>query len=209
MSPFRLPPAAVAVAAALSLASPAAASASVERFFDHPKGTLVAPTEFSSIDGCTDTGGIVFPFLDPGGAGSVFVEVGVFDVCRNELLSDRFGFADLDAGDLEISADLTAADLSVTVPASDGIAAGFPATDPIMIDLHWTGTGPLARSLTRYEDGQFEGATVVNHDHETCRDATVAGTVVSGETDYMAAASADTRICVQTAGSLFLFVDHP
>jgi hypothetical protein len=209
MTPLRLAPAAAAVAAALSLACPAGASASVERIFDHPKGTLAAPAEFSSIDGCLDTGGSVFPFQNPDGTRSIFVEVGVYDLCADELLSDRFGFADLAPAEFTVSSDLSSAALDATVPAYDGLAAGAPPTDPIAIDVEWTATSPIRRWIARFEDGQFEGATIVNHDKESCRDAAVAGTVVSSGTDYMDGADAAARICRQTAGSLFLYVGHP
>jgi hypothetical protein len=209
MTPLRLAPAAAAVAAALSLACPVGASASVERTIDHPKGTLGAPMEFSSIDGCIDTGGVVFPFQDPDGASSVFVEVGVFDVCAGELLSDRFGFADLAADELTVSSDLTSAGLDVTVPAYDGVVEGAPPTDPIAIDVQWTATSAIRRWIARFEDGQLEGATIVNHDKEECRNAGVAGTVGSSAVDYLDGADADARICRQTAGRLFLFIAHP
>jgi hypothetical protein len=203
------PPAAIAAVTALSLALPAGASATVDRDFFHPKGTIAAPTEFSSVSGCLDTGGFIFPFQDPGGAGSVFVEVGVFDVCADQLVSDRFGFTDLTPGDLTMAPDLTAAELTTTVPAFDGVAAGAPPTDPIVIDARWVGSGTIRRSLTRYQDGQFDGATIVNHDHEACRDAAAEGSVTSGGTDYMSGATADAQLCLQTAGSLFLHIEHP
>ena len=201
--------AAAAAAVALSLACATPASASVERFFDHPKGMLSVPTELHSSSGCVQRAVTVFPFVNPDGGRSVWTEVDAYDSCADQPVLARFGRADLAPDDVAIGDDLTSASLTVTVPAFDGLADGFPPTDPIEIDLRWIGSGRIHESLTRYADGQLEGATIVNHDHEACRDATVAGSVVSGGVDYAAGATADTLICRQTAGSLFLFVGHP
>ena len=45
--------------------------------------------------------------------------------------------------------------------------------------------------------------TVINHDHEMCRDASVSGTV-GGAGGY---GVVDSRLCRQVAGSLFLFIE--
>ena len=86
---------------------------------------------------------------------------------------------------------------------NDALDPAFGATDPLAIDLTWTGSGRIRRENIRYVNGHTDGVTVVNHDHEACRDASVSGSV-DGAADF---AAIDTRLCRQIGGSLFLFIE--
>jgi len=194
-----------ALAAALALSSPA--SASVERSFDHPKGGLSAPTDLHSTSGCLDKDAFIWPFDNPDGTSAMFVEVSLFDTCAGQPLVDHFGFTDLAPAAFTIDGKLTSASLTVTVPMQDGLSDRFPATDPLSIDLAWTGTGRQYNDQIRYAGGHSEGVTVVNHDHETCRDAALSGTVTDASTDWAQGTAADARLCQQIGGSLFLFIE--
>ena len=195
---------ALTAAAALACAAPAAA---VERFFDHPKGGLSAPTDLHSTSGCLDKDAFVWPFDNPDGTSTMFVEVSLFDTCADEPVQDHWGFVDLAADDFQINAKLTSASLTVTVPMHDGLIDGSPATDPLRIDLAWTGTGRQYSDNIRYANGHTDGVTLVNHDHETCRDAAVSGTVSDAATDWAQGTNRDARLCQQIGGSLFLSID--
>jgi hypothetical protein len=195
---------ALTAAAALALSSPAGA---VERSFDHPKGGLSAPTDLHSTAGCLEKDVFVWPFDNPDGTSAMFVEVSLFDTCANEPVVDHWGFTDLATDDFRIDSQLKSAWLGVVVPMHDGLVDGSPATDPLTLDLAWTGVGRLYRDQIRYANGHADGVTVVNHDHETCRDATVSGTVTNATTDWAQGTASDARLCQQVGGSMFLFIE--
>jgi hypothetical protein len=196
---------ALATTAVLAIIPATAGAAPV--FFDHPKGGLSAPTDIHSTVGCIDRDAFVWPMQNPDGARSVFVEVSQYDHCADQVLLDHVGSSNaLTAGELAMTRDLTTASLTATIPMGDALVDGLPATDPVTVDLSWTGSGRLHRELVRYESSHSDGVTVVNHDHEACRDATVSGTLASASIDY-ADGGADARLCRQIGGSLFLFIE--
>jgi hypothetical protein len=184
--------------AALALVPSTAVAAPT--FFDHPKGALNVPTTLHSEAGCVDHDTFVWPMQDPDGSRVVVAEVTDYDHCAGQLLLDRVGFSDtLTAAQLSIASDLTSASLTATIPMNDALDETFPPADPLSVDLAWTGAGDLHPSNILYENGHRDGITVINHDHETCRDATVSGTP--------SATVADAQLCRQIAGSLFLFIE--
>jgi hypothetical protein len=200
----------VPLAGALLALLPATAfSAAPTRFFDHPKGGLRAPTDLRSTTGCIDQDLFVLPFQDPDGSRAVFTEVTRYDHCAGQVVLDHFGDSEaLTQNELSIASDLSSASLSVTVPMYDALDPNLPATDPLTLDLSWTASsGPYTENIL-YGNGHREGITLVNHDHENCRDATVSGTASDGSADYAAGTTAEAQICEQIAGSLFLFIER-
>jgi hypothetical protein len=184
--------------AALALFPSTAAAAPT--FFAHPKGDLGVPTTLHSSAGCVDHDTFLWPMQHTDGTRGAFAEVTDYDHCADALLLDHVGSADsLTAAELSIATDLSSASLSATIPMNDALADGFPATDSLTVDLSWAGTGRQDRDNVLYENGHSEGVTLINHDHEACRDATVSGAP--------AGTVADARICRQIAGSLFLFIE--
>jgi hypothetical protein len=192
--------------AALALVPSTAAAAPT--LFDHPKGSLSTPTNLHTSAGCVDRDTFVWPMQNPDGTRSVLAEVTEYDHCGDQVLLDHVGFTDtLTRAELAIASDLTSASLVATIPMNDALDEAFPPTDPLAVDLSWTGIGRQDRTNVLYENGHHDGLTVINHDHETCRDATVSGTVSDGSTDYAAGAVVDSRLCRQIGGSLFLFIE--
>lgn len=188
--------------AALALAPSTASAAPL--FFSHPKGDLSAPTELHATSGCIDRDAFVWPMLHLDGTRSAVVEITRYDHCADQVLLDHVGFSDaLTPAQLSIASDLSSASLSATIPANDALAGGFPATDPIAVDLSWAGSGRQHSDNILYENGHADGVTLINHDHEMCRDAAVSGTV-DGAGGYTAV---DSRVCRQIGGSLFLFIE--
>jgi hypothetical protein len=184
-------------------------SAAPTRFFAHPKGDLRVPTDLRSTTGCVDQDLFVFPMQDPDGTRAVFAEITRYDHCVDQLVFDHFGDSQaLTSNELSIASDLSSASLSVTIPMYDALDQSFPATDPLTVDLSWIGSsGPYKENIL-YGNGHRQGITLVNHDHESCRDATVSGTASDGSADYAAGATAEAQICEQLAGSLFLFIER-
>jgi hypothetical protein len=188
--------------AALALVPSTASAAPL--FLDHPKGDLSAPTELHATAGCIDRDAFVWPMLHLDGTRSVVIEITRYDHCADEVLLDHVGFSDaLTPAQLSIASDLSSASLSATIPANDVLDDSFPATDPIAVDLSWTASGRQYSDNVLYENGHADGITLINHDHETCRDASVSGTV-DGAGDY---AVVDSRVCRQIGGSLFLYIE--
>jgi hypothetical protein len=200
----------VPLAGALLALLPATAfSAAPTRFFDHPKGTLRATADLRSTTGCIDQDLFVFPFVDPDGARAVFTEITRYDHCADQVVLDHFGDSEgLASNQLSIASDLSSASLSVTVPMYDGLDPNLPATDPLTLDLSWTASSAQYKENILYGNGHREGVTLVNHDHENCRDAGVSGTASDGSADYAAGTTAEAQICEQIAGSLFLFIER-
>jgi hypothetical protein len=195
--------------ALLALLPATALSAAPTRFFDHPKGALRAPTDLRSTAGCIDQDLFVFPVQDPDGTRAVFAEITRYDHCADQLVLDHFGDSQaLTPNELSIASDLSGASLSATVPMYDALAPSFPATDALTVDLSWTASSGPYRENILYGNGHREGITLVNHDHERCRDATASGTASDGSADYAAGATAEAQICEQIAGSLFLFIER-
>jgi hypothetical protein len=188
----------ISALAALALVPSTAAAAPT--FFDHPKGGLSAPTNLHTGAGCIDQDTFVWPLQNPDGARAVFAEVTEYDHCADQVLLDHVGRIDaLTPAELSIASDLTSASLTATIPMNDALDEAFPPADPLTLDLSWTGGGRQHRSNLLYENGHHDGITVINHDHEACRDATVAGAPTG--------TVADARLCRQLGGSLFLFIE--
>lgn len=197
------------MAAALALLPATAQAAPPTRFFDHPKGTLRAPTDLVSTSGCVDQDLFVFPFQDPQGTRDVFAEITRYDHCADHVLLDHFGDSEaLTPNELSIASDLSSASLSVTIPMYDGLDPNLPATDPLTVDLSWTASGGPHKENILYGNGHGDGITLVNHDHENCRDATVSGTASDASADYVTGTTAESQLCEQIAGSLFLFIER-
>ena len=194
--------------------SPAAAAPT---FFAHPKGGLSAPTELRATSGCIDRGAFMWPMQNPDGTRAVFAEITQYDHCAvliAEDITSRFlnvvslfnGTIPLIAIQmqaLKIGDSVTLIFTTVMDELNDALDASFPATDPLTLDLSWTGSGRQYSDNVLYENGHSDGVTVINHDHEMCRDASVSGTV-DGAGGYDVV---DSRLCRQVAGSLFLFIE--
>jgi hypothetical protein len=199
----------VPTVAALALLSSSAAADAPTRFFGHPKGGLHAPTDLRASAGCVDQDLFLFPIQNPDGTRAVFAEITRYDHCADQVVLDHFGDSEtLTSNELSVASDLSSASLTATIPMYDGLDPSFPATDPLTLDLSWiASTGPYNENIV-YANGHRDGITLVNHDHETCRDATVSGTAGDGVNDYAAGATAESQICRQIAGSLFLFIER-
>ena len=89
------------------------------------------------------------------------------------------------------------------MPVFDALDPDFPQIGTLTVDVTWQAAGPLYRDNILYDNGHSDGVTLVNHDHELCRDAGLSGTV-AGES---AADVVQSRICRQIGGSLFLFIE--
>jgi hypothetical protein len=194
--------------AALALLPSTGLAAPPTRLFDHPKGGLSVPTDLTVTAGCVDQDLFVLPLQNPDGTRAVFAEVTRYDHCADEVVLDHFGDSQtLTSSDLSVAGDLGSASLTATIPMRDGLDPTFPATDPLTVDLSWTASSAPYNENIVYDNGHGEGITLINHNHETCRDATVTGTAGDGVSDYAAGATAESQICEQIAGSLFLFIE--
>lgn len=179
-------------------------AAAAPTFFDHPKGGLSAPTHLHATSGCVDRDAFIWPMQNPDGTRVAFAEISRYDHCADQVLLDHVGMSDsLTPSELSIAGDLTSASFAATIPMNDALDEAFPATDPVTVDLRWTGSGRQHRENVLYENGHTDGVTVINHNHQTCRDASVSGTI-DGTFDYT---GVDALLCRQIAGSLFLFIE--
>ena len=192
--------AALATVLTLAIAAPAAA-APPTRFFGHPKGDRSAITELQSTSGCVDHHTFVWPVQHTDGFTQADFEITDYDHCTDQILSDQVGISD--QPDLTIASDLSSASLHETVPVFDGLDESFPQIGTMTVDLAWVASGPAYRDNVLYNQGRLGMATLVNHDHELCRDAEVSGTIGGASLDPVL----QTRICQQIAGSLFLYIE--
>jgi hypothetical protein len=186
---------------ALAFASAPASADSPIRLFDHPKGDLSAFTELQSTSGCIDRDTLLFPVVHYDGTKEADIEVTEYDHCADQVLSDHVSISG--QPDLSITDDLTSASLQETIPTFDALDPAFPQIGTLTVDLVWQAGGPLYTDTILYDNGHSGAVTLVNHDHELCRDATLAGTL-GGETVGNVVRA---RLCRQIGGSLFLFIE--
>lgn len=178
-----------------ALGSPSTASADVpltgfERFAD-------AGAEFSSDVGGVQTQTFVFasdqavsdPFF--GSFEGSFVEIGIsqFDPGnprnpRDDTFHSFFGFAELAPEQFQLSSDLSAATLNAVVTVCEGPSDCFD----VSIDLTWSPTGEVRVGSGRANE-RFNGCKIHTTFSNSFSDATAAGTVSDGTTNFTPNAS--------------------
>lgn len=204
----------VTVALMLVLSAPAGATVFKGVPGGPLSGNLDAVAQWNSTNGCLDRSIQVMANKNPDGlfAGINFE---VWDHCNNVPVVERFGGTEVSPAEFQMDQDRTLASLHATIPTYDFLnwdpesGADPPQLPSIDVDLDWTGIGRLKPpAMIRYGVGHDDNLTIVNLDHETCRAATVSGSVVDeGDgTDYAQDPLVDNRLCQQVAGSMFLFV---
>lgn len=167
-----------------------------------------AQAYFSSTDGCVTTDVFVFAndgkFQSPPGPGSpssgTFLAISQYDWCNDELLLAADGFADLAAGDFEVSRQLSSATLNATVTMYNYLT---DSTFDVFVDLTWTGSGPLFRQMSN-SHFQFPGCKINERFRGTFRSAVASGSVSDGWTNFAPEPSVWAEMFSTQSGSVFV-----
>jgi hypothetical protein len=149
---------------------------------------LSAEAFFSSTEGCvvTDVGVFAMEGRVKTGPGRPAVEsaaatfVSQFDVCTGTQLLAADGFAVLAPGEFQIDEQLTAATLTATIEVFDFVSG---ASFPVDVSVSWTGFGDTFSVKDRFHL-KAPGFKVNSRFDGTFREATAAGTVTDGTTNF-------------------------
>lgn len=170
----------------LALAPPARAAGAETLHFSFRGQT--ADAFFSSTQGCVVTDVGVFAAdgrikTGPGGpevASMAATFISQFDVCTQTQLLAADGFAELAPGEFQIDAELTAATLTATIEVFDFVSG---TSFPVDVDVSWTGFGDTFTVKDRFHQ-RAPGFKANFRFDGTFRDATAAGTVTDGTTNF-------------------------
>jgi len=147
-----------------------------------------AQAEFSSTHGCVQT--VVYVLAsdgrfktDPGGPEAASgAESYIFqsDVCTQTQLLAAYGFAVLAPSEFQIDQQFTAATLTATIEVFDFVSG---TSFPVDVDVSWTGFGDTFTVKDRFHQ-RAPGFKANFRFDGTFRDATAAGTVTDGTTNF-------------------------
>jgi hypothetical protein len=103
-----------------------------------------------------------------------------FDTCTETLLLAADGFTELAADAFQIDQKITAARLNTTIEVFDFVSG---TSFPVDVSVSWTGAGNTS-SERHHDQIKAPGFTVNSRFSGTFRDATAAGTVSDGTTNF-------------------------
>jgi len=156
---------------------------SVQIFSEHFRGQA-AEAFFESTSGTVLTD--VFVHADNTLSGNTassaeaFVEISQCDLSTGMPVLAAFGETSLTGSVFQVNTSLTSGSLNATIPVFDFVSgSGFNVT----VAESWTGSGPLARFIMTSSFHTL-GFTNVEHINATSRNATAAGSVSDGTTNF-------------------------
>jgi hypothetical protein len=146
-----------------------------DAFFSSTEGCVVTDVGVFAVDGRVKTG--------PGrpaveSTASVFISQ--FDFCTQTQLLAADGFAVLAPGEFQIAADLTSATLTATIEVFDFVSG---TSFPVDVNVSWSGSGDTFREKQHFHF-TAPGFKANFRMDGTFREATAAGTVTDGTTNF-------------------------
>ncbi len=146
-----------------------------DAFFSSTQACVVTDVGVFAVDGRVKTG--------PGrpaveSTASIFISQ--FDVCTGTQLLAADGFAVLAPGEFQIEEQLTAATLTATIEVFDFVSG---TSFPVDVNVSWTGFGDTFTIKERFHQ-RSPGFRANFRMDGTFREATAAGTVTDGTTNY-------------------------